>query len=35
MLARMPGLDALAAQHAFERLFKPLPATLRRSLILT
>jgi IS30 family transposase len=32
MLARMPGLDALAAQHAFERLFKPLPAILRRTL---
>lgn len=32
MLARMTGLDALAAQHAFERLFKPLPDALRLTL---
>jgi IS30 family transposase len=32
MLARMRGLDALAAQQAFERLFKPLPITLRQTL---
>ncbi len=32
MLARMRGLDALAAQHAFERLFKPLPRSLRQTL---
>jgi transposase, IS30 family len=32
MLARMSDLDALAAQHAFARLFEPLPAALRQTL---
>jgi transposase, IS30 family len=32
VLARMPGLDALAAQQAFERVFTPLPAALRKTL---
>lgn len=32
MLARMDGLDALAAQHGFERLFEQVPAEMRKTM---
>jgi len=32
LIARLEGLDALAAQHGFERLFAPVPPALRKTL---